>query len=141
VRWPDEDLGPDVAGHDWDVEVVFTGLRSGEKLFEELFVEGEEYAPTCHEKIFAAHANGDCAACPVDLDRAVEELIGEARRGDEDRIRAKLREIVPRYTPVQRDGADNPPGRDRDVPRAETQGLATSPAPGHLKVGRRVAKV
>jgi FlaA1/EpsC-like NDP-sugar epimerase len=141
VRWPDEDLEPAVTRHDWDVEVVFTGLRPGEKLFEELFAEGEEYAPTCHEKIFAAHANGNCVACPIDLDRAVDELIDEARHGDEDRIRAKLCEIVPRYTPVQRDDADRPPDRDRDVPRAEMQGQPSSSAPGHLKVGRRVAEV
>ena len=41
-----------------DVEIVYTGLRPGEKLFEELFVAGEEYAPTRHEKVYVSH-NGD----------------------------------------------------------------------------------
>ena len=35
-----------------DVEIVYTGLRPGEKLFEELFHEDESYATTAHEKIF-----------------------------------------------------------------------------------------
>jgi FlaA1/EpsC-like NDP-sugar epimerase len=141
VRWPGKEPGPGLKGRDWDVEVVFTGLRPGEKLFEELFVEGEEYAPTCHAKIVAARANGDCTVCPVDLDRAVDELIEEARRGDAGRIRAKLREIVPRYTPVQQHDAGKPEDRDREVPRARTQGEAPVPPPGHLRTGRRVAEV
>lgn len=38
-----------------DIEIVFTGLRPGEKLFEELFHELEPYEQTSHEKIFLAH--------------------------------------------------------------------------------------
>ncbi|WP_028457952.1 nucleoside-diphosphate sugar epimerase/dehydratase [Chloroflexus sp. Y-396-1] len=37
-----------------DIDIVFTGLRPGEKLYEELFVEGEEYERTDHAKIFIA---------------------------------------------------------------------------------------
>ncbi|WP_414585253.1 polysaccharide biosynthesis protein [Scytonema sp. PCC 10023] len=35
-----------------DIDLVFTGLRPGEKLFEELFIPGEEYERTEHEKLF-----------------------------------------------------------------------------------------
>ena len=38
-----------------DIEIVYTGLRPGEKLFEELFHELEPYEKTSHEKIFLAH--------------------------------------------------------------------------------------
>jgi FlaA1/EpsC-like NDP-sugar epimerase len=38
-----------------DIEIVYTGLRPGEKLFEELFHESEPYEKTQHEKIFLAH--------------------------------------------------------------------------------------
>jgi len=38
-----------------DIEIVYTGLRPGEKLFEELFHELEPYEQTAHEKIFLAH--------------------------------------------------------------------------------------
>ena len=37
-----------------DIEIRFTGLRPGEKLFEELFAADEEYGRTRHEKIFVA---------------------------------------------------------------------------------------
>ena len=38
-----------------DIQIVYTGLRPGEKLFEELFHEQEPYEQTAHEKIFLAH--------------------------------------------------------------------------------------
>jgi len=37
-----------------DIEIVYTGLRAGEKLFEELFHEQENYAATAHPKILLA---------------------------------------------------------------------------------------
>jgi FlaA1/EpsC-like NDP-sugar epimerase len=46
-----------LAGHEpgRDIQIVYTGLRPGEKLFEELFHELEPYETTTHEKIFLAH--------------------------------------------------------------------------------------
>jgi FlaA1/EpsC-like NDP-sugar epimerase len=46
-----------LAGHEPgdDIQIVYTGLRPGEKLFEELFHELEPYETTTHEKIFLAH--------------------------------------------------------------------------------------
>ena len=38
-----------------DIEIVYTGLRPGEKLYEELFHERETLTPTAHEKIMLAH--------------------------------------------------------------------------------------
>ena len=38
-----------------DIQIVYTGLRAGEKLYEELFHELEPYDTTTHEKIFLAH--------------------------------------------------------------------------------------
>ncbi|MFK7776733.1 MAG: polysaccharide biosynthesis protein, partial [Gimesia sp.] len=37
-----------------DIEIEFTGLRPGEKLYEELHVDGEKHVPTCHPKIMVA---------------------------------------------------------------------------------------
>jgi FlaA1/EpsC-like NDP-sugar epimerase len=82
-----------------DIEIVYTGLRPGEKLVEEIFLTSEEYLPTRHEKIFASLDGLNGLSSSVDLERAVEELIPLAQRGDESRIRAKLKEIVPEYRP------------------------------------------
>ena len=38
-----------------DIEIVFTGLRPGEKLYEELYFEDEEMQPTPHPKLFVAY--------------------------------------------------------------------------------------
>jgi FlaA1/EpsC-like NDP-sugar epimerase len=45
-----------LAGHepDRDISIVYTGLREGEKLFEELFYAQEQYDSTAHEKVFLA---------------------------------------------------------------------------------------
>jgi len=85
-------------GH--DVDLVYTGLRPGEKLFEELFVQGEEYGRTRHEQIFVSRNGEHCPGCPVDLEEALQELLDLARRGDERQIRGKLQEIVPEYRPA-----------------------------------------
>jgi FlaA1/EpsC-like NDP-sugar epimerase len=83
-----------------DVDIVYTRLRPGEKLFEELFVEGEEYVPTPHEKIFISHNAHDDLVPSVVLTRTVEEVIELARQGDDDLMRVKLKEIVPEYSPA-----------------------------------------
>jgi len=82
-----------------DVEIVFTDLRPGEKLSEELFANGEEPRPTQHEKILVAHGNNtwDSAA----LSRHLQALQVLAREGDDTRIIAKMQEIVPEYRPVR----------------------------------------
>lgn len=81
---------------DWDIEVVFTGARPGEKLHEELFVEGETCRPTCHAKIFVAENNHLGVKCP-NLNEQVDRLIDLAQAGDPDGVRRLLGEIVPNY--------------------------------------------
>jgi len=43
----------DVDNPDGDIEIVFTGLRAGEKLYEELLI-GENVSPTAHPRIMKA---------------------------------------------------------------------------------------
>jgi FlaA1/EpsC-like NDP-sugar epimerase len=97
LRQPGAAQPVDGKGRDWDIEVVFTGLRPGEKLYEELIVEGEKAAPTCHEKILVSRNGCDGLPCPVDLESAVDALGALAREGDAEGCRAKLQEIVPSY--------------------------------------------
>jgi len=82
-------------GH--DVEIVFTGLRPGEKLSEELFAEGEKPRPTPHEKILVAYGNHACDG--EILSCQLQELERLAKSGDAKRICAKMQEIVPEYRP------------------------------------------
>jgi FlaA1/EpsC-like NDP-sugar epimerase len=78
-----------------DIDIVFTGLRPGEKLFEELFVDGENSHRTAHQKIFVA--NDASALMPDNLDQAVDELIAVATRGDEAAIRLWLQRLIPGF--------------------------------------------
>jgi FlaA1/EpsC-like NDP-sugar epimerase len=56
---------------DRDIQIVYTGLREGEKLFEELFHEHEAYTSTAHSKIFLAqHRAAQNDRLPAMLKRA-----------------------------------------------------------------------
>ena len=55
-----------------DIDIAFTGIRPGEKLYEELFLSHERYERTQHEKIFIA-TNTE-AAIPQGIDQIVDRL-------------------------------------------------------------------
>ena len=80
-----------------DIEIVFTSLRPGEKLAEELFAAGEEPRPTRHEKILVAYGNNTWDS--MALSRHLQELEALAREGEASHIHAKMRDIVPEYRP------------------------------------------
>ncbi len=81
-----------------DVDIVFTGMRPGEKLFEELFVPGESYERTAHAKIFLA-ANAS-SFVPPNLDESLGILEAAAQRNDREAILWGLQTLVPEFTPV-----------------------------------------
>ncbi|MEF2231752.1 MAG: nucleoside-diphosphate sugar epimerase/dehydratase, partial [Pseudodesulfovibrio sp.] len=83
-----------------DVEIVYTGLREGEKLYEELISEGEDIVRTEHEKILVL--GSDAPPDPAALDRAIAELVRAADAWDGDAIRAALRRLVPEYRPDEK---------------------------------------
>jgi FlaA1/EpsC-like NDP-sugar epimerase len=75
-----------------DIKIAFTGLRPGEKLYEELFYEQERLNKTDHNKILLAQS------LPVDwerLNRLVDALEQAGDAYDEDTLRLLLRELVP----------------------------------------------
>jgi FlaA1/EpsC-like NDP-sugar epimerase len=77
-----------------DIEIAFTGLRPGEKLFEELSIKGEDMQETRHPKI------GIWKNIPMDRDQLrakIEELIALAKIGEHAGIVAKIKELVPEY--------------------------------------------
>jgi len=80
-----------------DVDIVFTGLRPGEKLSEELMGAGEDVVPTGHKKIMVLRAHG--ADAPPD-EALLHELESAAGKQDAAAIRALLRRLVPEYAPA-----------------------------------------
>ena len=79
-----------------DIDITFTGLRPGEKLFEELLIEGEGIKPTDHEKIKVLAA---VAHDPEWLTREMEMLFFEADAFDINGIMESLRRLVPEFSP------------------------------------------
>ncbi len=80
-----------------DVPIVFTGIRPGEKLSEELTAADETIETSRHSKILMARKNGICAERLLPL---VDALLEAAQQHDEARIRTLLGELVPGYRPV-----------------------------------------
>lgn len=78
-----------------DIEIEFTGLRPGEKLYEELLI-GDNVVPTRHAMIMSAHE--DFLAWDV-LKARLSELLAATEVDDYGRVRSILRETVSGYTP------------------------------------------
>jgi FlaA1/EpsC-like NDP-sugar epimerase len=77
-----------------DIRIVYTGLRPGEKLFEELFHAQENYQSTAHPKIWLAQSR-PCQRAALDL--ALQQARQAVLRYDEDALASILREWVPEY--------------------------------------------
>lgn len=80
-----------------DIDIVFTGLRPGEKLFEELFIAGEEYQATEHEKLLVV--KNASRIIPDNLGIFVRALCQSAAKNDAESIVFFLKQIVPGYKP------------------------------------------
>jgi FlaA1/EpsC-like NDP-sugar epimerase len=77
-----------------DISIEYTGLRAGEKLFEEINTDSENLQPTYHEKIQIFRS-------PVPAPHHIAAWITQLQRllhaGDRDRVKAHLLELVPEY--------------------------------------------
>ena len=83
---------------DQDIQIVYSGLRPGEKLYEELFEETEHVEPTAHAKIQRAISS---SAIQSDrLDQTIAHLEAAVSHGDDDELIRRLHEAVPTYTPL-----------------------------------------
>ena len=88
---------------DQDVQIVYTGLRPGEKLYEELITQGEGIVATAHEKIMVLKRDGqgtDTAESDRKIRGQIERLAAAAATFEPERIKAALKEIVPEYAPA-----------------------------------------
>jgi FlaA1/EpsC-like NDP-sugar epimerase len=114
---------------DEDIELRFSGVRPGEKLFEELATDAEHADKTKHPKVFIGRIR------PHGWDEVVEgvaDLIARAEGRDADPVRAALGALVPEYraarppstrTPAHGEKAHGPAGESSELPASATGSL------------------
>jgi FlaA1/EpsC-like NDP-sugar epimerase len=77
---------------DKDIQIKVTGLRPGEKLYEELLANEENTLPTHHDKILIAKTN-----VKKEIDQKINSLIGLIDGQKNDELVRIIKEIVPEY--------------------------------------------
>jgi FlaA1/EpsC-like NDP-sugar epimerase len=98
-------------GH--DIEIVFTGIRPGEKLHEELFTPGESYQRTAHQKIFVIEsATG--FVLPSQLNQVVARLEDAAYENSVTGLTEALQQLLPDFRP----SGDTQPGESTAIREA-----------------------
>lgn len=79
-----------------DIDIVYSGIRPGEKLFEELLTAEEGTEASKHEKIFIAKVSVGMVSR---LEEKLEDLFACARARDPECIRRVFKELIPTYAP------------------------------------------
>jgi FlaA1/EpsC-like NDP-sugar epimerase len=98
-----------------DIEIRETGIRPGEKLYEELFFDAEHASPTAHPKVLRAKH----AELPLASAETLEELYALAASGaSNDEVRVAIKRLVPEFT----GGAAVEPPREAEAPRVRENG-------------------
>lgn len=120
-----------------DIEIVFTGMRPGEKLFEELNMHGEDISPTRHEQI------GVYRKRPEDWNKiraGIDDLLTRADTDDGDRLRDRLADLVPEYQPESLEpGAESVPRAANLREAAEATGNILAAGTGDATVSTQPA--
>lgn len=81
-----------------DIDIVYTGLRSGEKLTEELFSDEESFTYTRNSKIYSAReSEAAIVSADMRLDMELAELLRTAQTGDDQAVRHRLTKLLPGY--------------------------------------------
>lgn len=110
-----------------DIEIVYTGLRPGEKLYEELYEEQELRLPTPHPKIFSAKHR----PCSHERLKTQLERLGLAVVDPSTNLIAVLQELVPGYRrpgdPVDSGGSPADDSEERPVISASHERVEVSP--------------
>lgn len=109
-----------------EIEVVFTGLRPGEKLYEELLVAEETADKTRHPKIFIGKTPSHSLS---QITGSLDRLDALLATGDSEQIRRFLHGIVPEYRPSDIKQLDTDRAAPREVARKSSpQAVQLRPA-------------
>lgn len=77
-----------------DIQMVFTGLRPGEKLYEELLNKAEDTLPTHHPKILIGKVRRYVAS---EIDRQIQAILQLASAGDEMALVSAMKNMIPEF--------------------------------------------
>ena len=97
-----------------DIQIQYTGLRPGEKLYEELITQAEGIRRTAHEDIMVLEADRRIAIS--DMEAHVDTLVAFAKQGDSEQIKQHLCTIIPEYRPWTECQIDSSDGDGETVP-------------------------
>ena len=82
---------------DKDIPIVFTGIRPGEKMFEDILSAEEGTDATSHDRIFISRT-GDSVSS-AEIARGLESLLEAVESGQKNLVIAAMRELVPTFRP------------------------------------------
>jgi O-antigen biosynthesis protein WbqV len=117
---------------DLDVRIEYTGLRPGEKLYEELFDATETRLPSVVDGVFAAVS---CTSDPEALRSTFAELAAAAVDDDRARLRLLLSQSVPGYQPFAEPPVERANGEASTASPARPQGLPPVLSPPQPALG------
>jgi len=81
-----------------DIDIEITGLRPGEKLYEELLIDTDKARPTAHPKIFCANEH---FLAWEKLQIKLQQLLNSIQVNDRQGLVKSLQDLVPEYRPPQ----------------------------------------
>ena len=79
-----------------DIDIAITGLRPGEKIFEELLADDEKTKPTYHEKIMIAKSK---LLNTIEVEEKINALCKLSPLTHNIEIVSKIKDLVPEYKP------------------------------------------
>ena len=82
-----------------EIEIRYTGLRPGEKLYEELSHNEETSENTGHPKIWKLKPNSSSQHEESDFKRSLESIVEEAAKGNISQAKQQIKDLIPEYQP------------------------------------------
>ncbi len=89
-----------------DIDIIFTGVRNGEKLFEELEITGEHLVKTLHPKIFIGKI---AEYSKDDVEKIIDDFAEAVSASDEKLIRVLFNKVLPEATVHKIDASPSKP--------------------------------